>query len=674
MKRAAPYLLLLPALLIFPAVASAQTSSEPAVLQLGDFKLSGSATAGYRFTDVKGYAPQYQEMFDLRKGFRLIDLELYGDSQEGKNSFADHFSLLTSGLGGDPFPTAQFAISKDKIYDFRVDWRQSYFYWNQNDNVVLPIAAATVGISKGLTSNHDWATVRKFGAVSLTLHATNNLRFHFDFDRPSDDGTTFSTRAPDFFGSPGFWGSFVRANPYFLNAPLTDAANRFTGGIDYTLKNWTFHVSAGYQTFTENIALNNVTSPELSINPIALSTTEPLVNLSWSQFRRLTTPISEFTFVGKPLARLEWRGGYMYYRYRGPVTFDEAFNGTAPSSAGPLAPYTLSESARANVTEPNHIVSQGLTYHIFHWWSADLDYRYSRFTSDSVGNYQSLFNGVTSTVGRTEIVWRVGLSDLDFRMDFTPLRSLVIRPGVQFMRSDVESLTNGVTSPALTLRTNSVRPEISVGYEPSKVFNIRGDFHSTDHGSSYTAISPHTEQGGHVVVRLHPIEKLAIEDELSIANNKLPATNFQNNIRSNAITVSYAMGERFSIFSGFSYDSYFAQGNIQYLRGTAPLADQLRDQELNRVWSGGVDATPTKRLGLRVSGNFDRSSGVGAISGEPPAYGPVVWPLVTGTVSYDLPILGRFAVDLQRTYYIEQIVKVNNYSADLLTVRWTRAF
>lgn len=674
MKRAAPYLLLLPALLIFPAVASAQTSSEPAVLQLGDFKLSGSATAGYRFTDVKGYAPQYQEMFDLRKGFRLIDLELYGDSQEGKNSFADHFSLLTSGLGGDPFPTAQFAISKDKIYDFRVDWRQSYFYWNQNDNVVLPIAAATVGISKGLTSNHDWATVRKFGAVSLTLHATNNLRFHFDFDRPSDDGTTFSTRAPDFFGSPGFWGSFVRANPYFLNAPLTDAANRFTGGIDYTLKNWTFHVSAGYQTFTENIALNNVTSPELSINPIALSTTEPLVNLSWSQFRRLTTPISEFTFVGKPLARLEWRGGYMYYRYRGPVTFDEAFNGTAPSSAGPLAPYTLSESARANVTEPNHIVSQGLTYHIFHWWSADLDYRYSRFTSDSVGNYQSLFNGVTSTVGRTEIVWRVGLSDLDFRMDFTPLRSLVIRPGVQFMRSDVESLTNGVASPALTLRTNSVRPEISVGYEPSKVFNIRGDFHSTDHGSSYTAISPHTEQGGHVVVRLHPIEKLAIEDELSIANNKLPATNFQNNIRSNAITVSYAMGERFSIFSGFSYDSYFAQGNIQYLRGTAPLADQLRDQELNRVWSGGVDATPTKRLGLRVSGNFDRSSGVGAISGEPPAYGPVVWPLVTGTVSYDLPILGRFAVDLQRTYYIEQIVKVNNYSADLLTVRWTRAF
>ena len=147
-----------------------------------------------------------------------------------------------------------------------------------------------------------------------------------------------------------------------------------------------------------------------------------------------------------------------------------------------------------------------------------------------------------------------------------------------------------------------------------------------------------------------------------------------NNIRSNAITVSYSLGERFSVFAGFSYDSYFAQGNILYVRGTPPLADSLRDQELNRVWSGGIEGKPTKRFGLRLSGNFDRSSGVGSISGEPPAYGPLVWPLVTGTAYYDLPIAGRVAGDLQRTYYVEQIVTVNNFSANLLTIRWTKGF
>jgi hypothetical protein len=326
------------------------------------------------------------------------------------------------------------------------------------------------------------------------------------------------------------------------------------------------------------------------------------------------------------------------------------------------------------VSEPNHIVSQGLTYHLLSWWSLDADYRYTRFTSDSTGNYQSLFNGTMSSAGSTNVIWRDGQSDLSFSMDFTPLRSLIIRPGVQFMKTDVESLTNGVGVPALTLRTNTARPEISFGYEPSKLFSVRGDFHSTDSGSSYTAITPHTQEATHFVVRVHPLEKLTIEDEVSVANNKLLTTNFQNNIRSNAITVSYSLGERFSIFGGFSYDSYIAQGNILYARGTAPLADTLRDQELDRVWSGGIEAKPTKRIGLRLSGNFDRSSGVGAISGEPPAYGPSVFPLVTGTAFYNFPIVGQLGVDLQRTYYDEQIITVNNFSANVLTIRWTKSF
>jgi hypothetical protein len=101
-------------LLLVPS-AGAQDSSQPAPIVVGDFALSGSATAGYRFTDVRGYRPQYQEMFDLGKGFRVLDLSLYGESQEGKNPFADSFSLQVSSLGGDPFPTAQFAISKKGV-------------------------------------------------------------------------------------------------------------------------------------------------------------------------------------------------------------------------------------------------------------------------------------------------------------------------------------------------------------------------------------------------------------------------------------------------------------------------------------------------------------------------------------------------------------------------------
>jgi hypothetical protein len=138
--------------------------------------------------------------------------------------------------------------------------------------------------------------------------------------------------------------------------------------------------------------------------------------------------------------------------------------------------------------------------------------------------------------------------------------------------------------------------------------------------------------------------------------------------------LSYALTDRFSIFGGFSYLSYFAEGDIVYARGAPPLNDFLRDQETNRVWQGGVEAKASKRLGLRLSGNFDRSTGVGAISGEPPAYGPLTWPLVTGTIYYSFPRAGRLSIDLQRTYYSEQIVTGNNFQANLLTLRWTRDF
>jgi len=661
-------------LVSFAPLAKAQDDPENPPIVLGDFAIHGAATGGYRFETVKGYQPQFIEMFDLQKGFRLLDFYFSGNAERGKNAFSDDFSLQLSGLGGDPFTTAQFVISKKQLYDLRVNWSRSYYYWNQNDNVILPIARIAPGLSTGLTNNHNWATVRKFASVDFTLHATNNLRFNFNFYRPSDEGMTFTTRSLDFLGSPGYWGTFARANPYSLFAPLADYTNRFTGGIDYTLNTWNFHYSAGYQTFTENSSLSNLTTPELSINPIASSTKQPLTNVSWSQFRQLTTPISEFSYVGKPLPKLELRGGYIFYRYSGPANFTQAFNGIAPNAGGVLTPYMVTQGARATVTEPNHIIDEGLTYRFYKWFAADLDYRYSRFTSDAVGNFNSLFNGTTPTTTATDVVWRDGISDLRLSLDFTPLRGLIIRPGVQLLKADVESLTNGVANAPITLRTKTARPIISFGYEPSKTLSFRGDFHSMTNGASYTGITPHTQQGGRLIVRYHPLEKVSIEDEVSFGNNRLLDANFQSNIRSNAITVSYALGPRFSILGGFTYDSFFAQGNIVYPRGTPPLNDFLRDQEVNRVWQGGIEGKPTKRFGLRLTGNFDRSTGMGQISGEPPAYGPVTWPLATGTVYYDFPIMGRFAVDLQRTYYIEQLVGANNFSANLLTIRWTKGF
>jgi hypothetical protein len=664
----------------------AQDSAETP-LNFGGFNNQGSVTVGYRFDNVKGYLPMFQELSDLRKGFRLTDFNLFGEAQNGVNPFADTYSMSVTGLGGEPFETGQLSVGKTRLYDFRVNWRQSYYYWNQNNNLVLPIAAVGSGLSTGLTDNHAWGTVRKFGSADFTLHATNNLRFNFNYYHTTDSGPTFTTESLDFFDSPGLWGTFARANLYYLFAPIDDNTNRFTGGIDYTVHAWSFHYNLGYQAFTEDLSLNNVSSLELSINPVASSTKEPLTNLSQSEYRRLTTPVSEFSFTGKPLSSLEWRGGYIYYRYQGPATLDQSYNGTAPNSSGTLAPYSVSESARDSVTEPDNILFQSFTYKVKDWWEIIADYRYSRFSTNTFGNFASLFSiagnpmpsapSMTITApasGTDSFVWRDGLSDFDFGMLLAPTHSLNLRPGIHLLKADVESLENGVADPATTLRTKTASPEISFGYQPSKIFSVRGDFHTLDNGSSYTAITPHTEVAGHLIFRVQPMAKVSLQDDLNLANDKLIDSSFKNNVHSNTFALSYALNDRFSIFGGFTYDSIFAAGDIVYVRGTPPLNDFLRDQETDRVLQAGVEAKPAKRFGLRLTGNFDRSTGLGQISGEPPAYGPLTWPLVTGTVYFDFPKAGRLSVDLQRTYYIEQIVTGNNFSANLLTIRWTREF
>ena len=76
-------------------------------------------------------------------------------------------------------------------------------------------------------------------------------------------------------------------------------------------------------------------SPERSINIDDPTTAKELVNgISYTDFRKLSTPVSEFSYTGKVNSRFEMRGGYMFYRYQGPASLDMAFDGSARTNSG----------------------------------------------------------------------------------------------------------------------------------------------------------------------------------------------------------------------------------------------------------------------------------------------------------------------------------------------------
>jgi hypothetical protein len=656
-------------LIALPALLSAQDDGKPIVI--GGFENTGSVTTGYRFTDVSGYRPKYQQLFDLNSGFRLLDFDLFGKAQGTGSRFADSYSLTLSGLGGEPFSGGQLTVRKNKVYDLRVNYRQSRYYFNQNDAAPLPNGL------DGLTNNHNWATVRKMGSVSLLVHTSENLRFSFEAYANTRDGVTETTRSLDYFGSSSTWGSFARANPYTMIAPVSETTDRVTGGVDYTRGGWAFHYKVGYQWFQDAVNGINSATPERSINIDDPTTAAELLNgASWADSRKLTTPVSEFSYTGKLTKRLQARGGYLFYRYQGPATLDTSYNGIARTNSGGTAdaPFLVALSTQTNVTEPNQVVEQGFTYEIREWWNVLLDYRYSRFTMDSSAQFRSV-NGTTVVTGLSTSQWKVGTHTLDFDTAFTPTASLVVRAGVRLLKEDVEQLADGVVDPDTTKRIKTAWPIASLYYQPSKMLTIRGDVEEINIGTSYTAITPHTDIGGRYSVRFRPTEKFYLEDSGVVRNRTLLQTSFHNDIRSNAASANFEVNDRVTVFAGFSYDSLFAAGVTNFLRGTAPITGvTLRDQTVDRVWQAGIKATLTKRLGVNLTGNYVRAAGLAEIQGETPLYGPMKFPYMTGSIYYDFPQFGRLAMQLQRTYYVEQIVTGNNFGAKLLLLSWTRAF
>ena len=67
--------------------------------------------------------------------------------------------------------------------------------------------------------------------------------------------------------------------------------------------------------------------------------------------------------------------------------------------------------------------------------------------------------------------------------------------------------------------------------------------------------------------------------------------------------------------------------------------------------------------GFTFSGNFVRSTGLGEITDELPRFGPFDNSYGHANRTLRCPADRTFAADLQRTYYYEQIVRGNDFSA-----------
>jgi hypothetical protein len=645
---------------------AAETSTPPTA---GGYDVQGSVSLGYRFTHVSGYTPMYRELYDLSSGVRIPEFDLFARAPHGSDLFADSVSISASGLGGDPYSTVQFTIRKARRYDVRASFRQSTFFWDRSD-ATLPIGL------NGLTSNHAWDTQRRLGSVDLLLNASSHLRIAFEAYHASRSGMNLTTRVVDYFAAPDAWGFFARANPYTILAPLEESANRYMGGFDYTRGRWNVHYRAGYQIFDDAVTANNVTSPELSINADDPATArEALLSGSYQDYRRLTTPASEFSYDGRLTRRVEWRGGYTFCRYRGPAGLQAAYDGSARvnTTGSVVAPYVLSLDTRSQVTEPTHVIDQGVTWEAAEWLSVLADYRNEQIAIDGTADFTTIFNGALQT-GISTNQWRDHRHQIDADLEFMPRADLLIRAGVRYLHRAVRVLEDGVLDDTRSKQINTAWPTVSASWKPNAIFNLRADVDTISNDVSYTRLTPQTTVGSRVMATLRPAEALSIVDAVTVQHQTLDAADYVADLRGNAATAHYRLSDRLSLFGGYTYDGFNATASTTFLRGTPPLTVVLADHTTNHVWQAGVSVKPIARLTIDASGNYIRTTGEGTITGEPPRHGPLTYPYATGTAAYEFPGLGQLAIDVTRTYYIESLTPLNNFGARIVMIRWTRGF
>jgi hypothetical protein len=374
--------------------SSESESAGPPPSTVGGFGTSGSVTTGFRFSDVKGYEPMFNQLFDLQTGPRLLDFNVFGEAPAGSHLFADSWSVVAGGIGGDPYAGGQLTVRKNKVYDLSVDFRQSHYFWNENDYATVP------GGFPGLLNFHDWNTVRKLGSADLEIFASNNLRCEFQYYRATLAGADITTQAIDYLGSPSSWGFFARANPYQLLLPVTEDEDRLTGGLDYTKGSWNVFYRAGFQNFRQDYNAANLSPAERSIDTGDPATAKEKLMLDrWNQSRNLNTPTQDVSYNGKLGDALDLRGSYTYMDFRGPAYYDAAFHGLARSNSSGTkdAPYNVSETDSDALKEPFHVAEQGAGLKINDMFTLQADYRYSRIHVTGLGSFASDGNGVFTT-------------------------------------------------------------------------------------------------------------------------------------------------------------------------------------------------------------------------------------------------------------------------------------
>jgi len=191
----------------------------------------------------------------------------------------------------------------------------------------------------------------------------------------------------------------------------------------------------------------------------------------------------------------------------------------------------------------------------------------------------------------------------------------------------------------------------------------------------YTRITPEDTRGSSIRAQYSFAKAWRVDNVWSFRNFETTSLGLLMHTRTNSTTLTYSPESLLGFYGGFTYDSFSSKNSVIFQQGLPPLTGLISsDQTIDREYFSGLKVNPLPKLVIDLSGQFVRSTGLGTFTGEASNYGPLTWSGWNGELSYDVPRTGRFALGWQRSYYLENLNRATDYSANGFTLRFDRHF
>src|SRR5215471_20650416 len=217
--------ILLLALLPLGLWATEARGEDKPPLSLGGYRLSGSASVGYRLVEIdSGRKDLYNEVVNLDEGVRLFNFTLRGDRLAPESRLVDHFSLDATDIG-DPYPKIRLHVAKDEVYKFDMTLRSSQYFVKRTEDT--------------FSDNHRFDVERRFGDIHLTLFPTKALQVHLFYRRQERDGMDTVPRLID-------------NNVFVLHGAPDETTNEVGAATDLSTRLLSVHLEQSYRRFDDN--------------------------------------------------------------------------------------------------------------------------------------------------------------------------------------------------------------------------------------------------------------------------------------------------------------------------------------------------------------------------------------------------------------------------------------